>query len=157
MERRSCISRLVRRSTSTTGRHPTGGRSPSCWRNADCVTCVSKRRLRSIWLIRRCTLSCSNSAPVEVAHSRCCPGRGDAAARSAAARPGLALADEATEDTAFELQGIGALQRDVARIGLAVFSVVDLTAPLVGGATRLHAEYDLNADDRSAAFGGIGI
>src|SRR5262249_31748975 len=87
---------------------------------------------------------------------RCGPAARSDASRSARARPGLALADDAAERAALELEAGGALQRDAARVGLAVLGVVDLTVPLVG-AGRLHAEHDLHADHRPAALGGVGI
>src|SRR5262249_59388722 len=76
---------------------------------------------------------------------------------SASPRPGVALADQSPKHAAFELERAGALQGDAARIGLAVLGVVDLPVPFVGRAARLHAEHDLNADERPVAQARIGI
>src|SRR3954468_18887015 len=65
--------------------------------------------------------------------------------------PGLSFADETAERAALQLQRVAARECQIARIGLAVLGVVDLSAPLVG-AGRLHAEHDLHADQRTAAL-----
>src|SRR6185503_10433137 len=72
------------------------------------------------------------------------------------ARPEARLADDAAEDAALQLDGVRILQRHRSRIGLAVLGIVDLSLPLIG-ARRLHPEHDLDADQRPAALGRIGI
>src|SRR5262245_17000573 len=76
--------------------------------------------------------------------------------RSVGPRPVLALADEAAERTALELEPVRPLFDDVAAVGLAVFGIVDLPRPLAG-AVRLHAQHDRHADQRPAALARIGI
>src|SRR5437879_2580864 len=73
------------------------------------------------------------------------------------ARPGLALADEAAERAALEVERARAGERDRARVGLAVLGVVDLPVPFVGRAARLHVEDDLHADHRAAALGRVRV
>src|SRR5262249_17982783 len=71
-------------------------------------------------------------------------------------RPGLPLADEASERATLQLQRIAAREGEITRIGLAVLGVVHLAGPFAG-AGRLHAEHDLHADQRPAALARIGI
>src|SRR5690349_17721960 len=76
---------------------------------------------------------------------------------SACSCPGLGLADQAAQRAAFQLEISGALQGDAAAVGLAVLGIVDLPVPLIGRAAWLHAEYDLNANDRPVALAGVRI
>src|SRR5580693_2979136 len=72
-------------------------------------------------------------------------------------RPGpvLAAAEQPAEDTAFDAQHVGFLQRYVRRVGLAVLGVVDLPFPAVapGG---LHIDQDRQSEQRAVALAGFG-
>lgn len=85
------------------------------------------------------------------------PRREQRALRSLRPCPGLRLADEAPEYATFKLGGVRVGHGERTAIGLAVPGIVDFASPLAGRAARLHAQHDLDADQRPALLAWIGI
>src|SRR2546430_1404297 len=76
--------------------------------------------------------------------------------RSVRPRPVLSLAHQAAERAAFQTHRVRALFHKIAAKDLAFLGTVYLSRPLIG-AVRLHAEDDLNSDQRPAALGRVGV
>lgn len=73
------------------------------------------------------------------------------------ARPPLRLTNQATQRAALEIECLRIHERDRTTVSVAIFGVVDLAFPLVGGRVRLHVDDDLDADQWPHAFCRVGI